>query len=185
MLEIRSSAMAALLPLFALQADDSGVPWWVWLIIILIVLLILFIAFVAGQKPGPSIPEGGVRPEPMAEQPVARQAEVAMPDETEAAAVEPEPAAPKPAAIAAMKPDDLKIIEGIGPKVSRLLRDSGIRTFAELAAADVGRLNDILQQASLPMINPASWPEQAKLAAAGDMGALQKLQDELKGGRRT
>jgi hypothetical protein len=35
------------------------------------------------------------------------------------------------------------------------------------------------------MINADTWPEQAKLAASGEWEALEKLQDELKGGKRT
>jgi hypothetical protein len=32
------------------------------------------------------------------------------------------------------------------------------------------------------MMNPASWPQQAKLAAAGEWEALQEFQEALKGG---
>ena len=34
------------------------------------------------------------------------------------------------------------------------------------------------------MLDADTWPEQAKLAAAGDWDGLKKLQDELKGGKR-
>ena len=93
----------------------------------------------------------------------------------------------KPAAIASApaKPDDLEIIEGIGPKIAGLLQAAGVTTFAQLAAADINRLKQILVEAKLDKIaDPATWPEQAKLAAAGDKDGLKKLQDELKGGRR-
>ena len=33
------------------------------------------------------------------------------------------------------------------------------------------------------MMDPSGWIEQAELAAKGDWGAFEKLQDELKGGR--
>ncbi len=98
----------------------------------------------------------------------------------------PAPAAPPPAKPAAPpQPDDLKVIEGIGPKIASLLADAGITTFAQLAAADVGRLKQILTDAGLEhLADPTTWPEQARLASAGDWAALEKLQDELKGGRR-
>jgi len=81
--------------------------------------------------------------------------------------------------------DDLTIIEGIGPKIAGLLQAAGITTFAQLAAADMSRLKQILEAAKLSHIaNPTTWSEQAKLAAAGDKEALQKLQDQLKGGKR-
>jgi predicted flap endonuclease-1-like 5' DNA nuclease len=83
------------------------------------------------------------------------------------------------------QPDDLKRIEGIGPKVSSLLNDAGIFTFAQLADTDVSRLKSIVDEAGLTMMNPASWPSQARVAASGDSDALASLQDELKGGRHT
>lgn len=81
-------------------------------------------------------------------------------------------------------PDDLKKIEGIGPKVEQVLNEIGVSTYAELAAADVEALRDALTAAKLHMMDPAGWIEQAELAAKGDWDALETLQDELKGGRR-
>jgi hypothetical protein len=98
-----------------------------------------------------------------------------------------EEAAPtaKPVIKASPAPDDLKRIEGIGPKISELLQSSGITTFAQLAAAEVGRLREVLKEAGLAgLADPATWPEQADLAAAGKWEALEALQGELKGGRR-
>jgi predicted flap endonuclease-1-like 5' DNA nuclease len=81
----------------------------------------------------------------------------------------------------------LKLIEGIGPKLSAVLGAAGITTFAQLAAADVGHLRTILARQDLRLLrlaDPTTWPEQAALAAAGQWEALEKLQGELKGGRR-
>jgi predicted flap endonuclease-1-like 5' DNA nuclease len=84
-----------------------------------------------------------------------------------------------------IEPDDLKRIEGIGPRISQLLQDAGILTFGQLAAAEVARLREIIADAGLSALaDPATWPEQAQLAADGDWEALQTLQDELAGGRR-
>jgi predicted flap endonuclease-1-like 5' DNA nuclease len=85
------------------------------------------------------------------------------------------------------KPDDLKRIEGIGPKISSVLQEAGITTYAQLAKADVSSLGKILEEADprlLRLAKPATWPEQAALAAAGEWEALEALQNELKGGRR-
>jgi capsular exopolysaccharide synthesis family protein len=79
--------------------------------------------------------------------------------------------------------DDLKIIEGIGPKVVTLLKEYGIETFSQLAEIPVEELSEILDAANLHMMNPASWPQQAKLAAAGEWEALQEFQEALKGER--
>ncbi len=83
------------------------------------------------------------------------------------------------------KPDNLRRIEGIGPKISGILNDAGITTFAQLADTSVSQLQQILTDANLSRISkPDTWPEQAQLAAAGDWDGLDQLQDSLKGGRR-
>jgi uncharacterized protein (DUF697 family) len=80
--------------------------------------------------------------------------------------------------------DDLTRIEGIGPKISEMLQDRGIATFTQLAETDVDRLRQILHEANLRMSDPGTWPEQAKLAAAGQWEALDALQKKLTAGRR-
>jgi predicted flap endonuclease-1-like 5' DNA nuclease len=90
-----------------------------------------------------------------------------------------------PAIALETKPDNLKRIEGIGPKISQLLQDAGIMTFAQLAATDLSRLQQIIADAGLSALaDPTTWSQQAQLAAESNWGALQTLQDELKGGRR-
>ncbi len=81
-------------------------------------------------------------------------------------------------------PDDLTKLEGVGPKVSGVLAAAGYTTFAKLASANADAVSAVLKEAGLQMMDPAGWIEQAGLAAKGDMEALEKLQDELKGGRR-
>ena len=75
-------------------------------------------------------------------------------------------------------------LEGVGPKVAKILNEAGITTFADLAKADAAEVDKVLDENRLQMLDSAGWIEQAKLAAAGDMEGLAKLQDELKGGRR-
>jgi predicted flap endonuclease-1-like 5' DNA nuclease len=93
-----------------------------------------------------------------------------------------EEAAPEPAPVST-GPDNLKLLEGIGPKVQSVLIAAGISTFSQLADADVDKIQAVLDEAGYQYMNPASWPAQAKLAASGDWDALKKLQDELDGGR--
>lgn len=83
------------------------------------------------------------------------------------------------------KGDDLKIIEGIGPKIAEVFNDAGIATFADLAKADTAKLREILDAAGSQFAahDPTTWPQQAELAAAGKMDELKALQDELQGGR--
>lgn len=81
--------------------------------------------------------------------------------------------------------DDLTKIEGIGPKIAGLLKADGIVTFADLGKATQKTLKGILTAAGkrYQMHDPSTWAKQAKLAAKGDWTTLNKLQDELKGGK--
>jgi len=115
------------------------------------------------------------------------KAPVAAPEVSEAAA-EVEAAAEKKAAPKkekAPKLDDLKIIEGVGPKIETLLKDGGINTWAELAAASVDRLKEILDAAGprYQIHDPSTWPAQAKFAAEGKWEELKDYQEMLMGGR--
>ena len=82
------------------------------------------------------------------------------------------------------KPDDLKKIEGIGPKIMEHLNNGGIMSFEDLAKAEIPRLQEILDNAGprYRMHNPGTWPEQSRLAADGNWDELKVLQDNLKGG---
>ena len=84
-------------------------------------------------------------------------------------------------------PTDLKIIEGIGPKIEDLLKEGGVTNWQELADAAVERLQEILDAAgdNYRLAVPDTWPQQAGLAAAGAWDDLATLQEQLKGGRET
>jgi large subunit ribosomal protein L27 len=111
--------------------------------------------------------------------PVAEEA--AAPVAVEAA--EEKKAAPKKEK--APKLDDLKIIEGVGPKIETLLKEGGINTWAELAEAPVDRLKEILDAAGprYQIHDPSSWPAQSKFAAEGKWEELKEYQEMLIGGR--
>jgi len=81
--------------------------------------------------------------------------------------------------------DDLKVIEGIGPKIAGLLNEHGISSYQQLAATPLEQLDELLSGAKLRRLaDPGTWPEQARLAAEGDWDALHQLQGILKAGRR-
>lgn len=82
-------------------------------------------------------------------------------------------------------PSNLKIIEGIGPKIEEILKNGGITDWSGLAAADPGRLRELLEEAGdqYRMHNPYTWPLQARLAAADRWDELKEYQSELKGGK--
>ena len=93
--------------------------------------------------------------------------------------------APKKAAAAKSDGDDFKKIEGIGPKISELLKAAGIASFADLAGTDPEKIKEILAEAGsrYKMHDPTTWPQQADMAAKGEWDALKKWQDELDGGK--
>ncbi len=86
---------------------------------------------------------------------------------------------------ASKKVDDLKLIEGVGPKAAEALVAAGIDTFSKLAAASASSVKEILEASTskLSHLDPTSWAQQAQLAADGKMDELKKLQDELNGGK--
>ena len=81
--------------------------------------------------------------------------------------------------------NDLKAIEGIGPKIEGLLNDAGINTWRELANTAVNKLQSILDDAGdrFSLADPGTWPKQAELAADGRWKELFEYQDFLNGGR--
>lgn len=81
--------------------------------------------------------------------------------------------------------DDLKIVEGIGPKIADLFNKAGIKTWKQLAETAVSKLKDILDAggSQYNIHDPGTWPEQARLADAGKWDELKKLQDELTAGK--
>lgn len=141
-------------------AESHGNPWWLWIVVF--VVLAAFVGFMLWWwlRGGD---EELVAP--------ARHAEAPPPIPS-----------PPPAQV-----DDLRRIEGIGPRISGVLQEAGILTFEQLANTDADQIREILQAADpnlLRLADPTTWPRQAALAAQGDWQALEALQDELKGGRR-
>ncbi len=82
-------------------------------------------------------------------------------------------------------PEDLKVVEGIGPKIEELLKNAGINSWSELAATSVDKLQEILKNAgeSFRLADPSTWPKQADLAVQGNWSELSEYQDFLDGGK--
>lgn len=86
-----------------------------------------------------------------------------------------------------IKPNDLKVVEGIGPKIAELLGARGITSWRALAATEPSVLRRVLEEAGprFQMHDPTTWPRQAALLADADWSGFKALADELKGGRTT
>lgn len=82
--------------------------------------------------------------------------------------------------------DDLALIEGIGPKIAKILNDAGVSTFQALATTPAAAVQTLLDQAGprFAIAGPGTWAEQARLLARGDRAAFQKLTERLTGGVR-
>ena len=90
------------------------------------------------------------------------------------------------AAVSTGPRDDLKIVEGIGPKIEELLFKADITTYGQLAATSVQQLQGILDAAGsrFAMHDPGTWSAQALLAANGEWDNLKAYQDFLNAGKR-
>tara|TARA_R110000868_G_scaffold343120_3_gene604179 strand:+ start:52427 stop:52978 length:552 start_codon:yes stop_codon:yes gene_type:complete len=85
----------------------------------------------------------------------------------------------------AIKKDDLKIVEGIGPKIQQLFNSFDIKTWKDLSETAVAKCQEILDSggARYKIHDPASWPMQAKMAYEGKWKELHKWQEEHKRGK--
>lgn len=181
----------------AAQEVAATMPWWAWLIIIGVALLAIGWWALSlrpgsrrevheleaqleheegaghGSHHGPAHAEASAPP--TAEVPPEREED---PEE------EPQELAdPQEGEFGEVVPDDLTLIEGIGPKIAGYLYEAGIRSYAQLAEADGKELKNLLEANGLQMHDPASWPQQAALARDGENKKLRELQEQLKGGR--
>ncbi len=107
-------------------------------------------------------------------------------DETPQAFVESLTTLVVPMAHANDRRDDLKIVEGIGPKIEELLFAHSISTYQQLATTPVTRLKEILNSAGsrYQMHDPGTWPAQALLANNGEWENLKAYQGFLNAGKR-
>jgi predicted flap endonuclease-1-like 5' DNA nuclease len=81
--------------------------------------------------------------------------------------------------------DDLKVIEGIGPKIEMILKEAGIENWHQLAEVNIDNLKGILEKAGprFRLNDPSSWSQQARLLSEGSYDKFKELTDNLVGGR--
>jgi predicted flap endonuclease-1-like 5' DNA nuclease len=153
------------------EVSPQEVPWWIW---IFPVVFLIFLGIGVWLR---SRGRGVVKPEKIL---------MAAADELKSQPRSaPAPMASKPVLMMAEpvleKRDELAIISGIGPQVANLLRQAGIDSFSRLAATSPEQILEIIQASSLAItVDPARWPDQARLAADARWGDLQELQQNLR-----
>jgi predicted flap endonuclease-1-like 5' DNA nuclease len=75
------------------------------------------------------------------------------------------------------KADDLKVIEGIGPKIEGILKAAGIANWQELSEVSVENLKATMKAAGTQYntTDPSSWVQQALLLAQGEFEKFKDL----------
>jgi predicted flap endonuclease-1-like 5' DNA nuclease len=188
-------------------AAEAGIPAWVWPVLVLMIGFLVWwwlrkpaeeaSSHILTERPD-NTPQSSVMPlttvAPSAtSRPLALPHKVAhgpTPQPVTAESSElPEPEEERDQSLPAVapinvKPDDLTIVEGIGPKINQVLHAAGIQSLFQLSESEVANLKEILTTAGLRLADPTTWPQQARLAIAGDLENLQALQATLRGGRR-
>lgn len=163
--------------------------WWVILLLIGIGVLLAFIARGNIEQtlsstdiiPSNLRTSGLTVPGTQASTTVTAQSAPAQPEAAEAVEAEPAPTAEESTD---EQPDDLTLLEGIGPKMSQALIAQGFTSFAKLADASMDEIREALDAEGQRFAPAAeSWAEQASYAAKGDMEGLQEFQSTLIGGR--
>ena len=84
-----------------------------------------------------------------------------------------------------VREDDLKLIEGIGPKIESLFHNFDIKTWRSLADTPVAKCQEVLDSGGdrYAIHDPASWPLQARMASEGRWKDLVRWQEEHKRGK--
>jgi predicted flap endonuclease-1-like 5' DNA nuclease len=161
MMRKTGSILSALFPFFSQEEGDgeqSPCKGWEWLIFLLGFFVAIWL-FVRQQLVKEHLVE--VTQEPLSKEPEAIEIPVEEP----------------------LPPDNLRTIEGIGPKSQAVLYAAGIKRFEQLAALKPAGIKEILTNAGIRIALTETWPQQARLAAKGDLKKLKAYQDTLKGGR--
>jgi len=91
-----------------------------------------------------------------------------------------EAAAAKTAFGKSVKKDDLKIVEGIGPKIKEMFHKADIRTWKALSDTAVAKCQEVLNKGGdrYKVHDPSSWPMQAKMCYEGKWKELVRWQEE-------
>ncbi|MEE3999967.1 hypothetical protein V1T75_06415 [Tenacibaculum sp. FZY0031] len=84
-----------------------------------------------------------------------------------------------------IKENDLKIVEGIGPKIEELFHNFSINTWKLLSETSIEKCQEVLKSGGdrYRVHKPNTWPKQAKLAYEGKWQELKDWQKNLDGGK--
>lgn len=164
--------------------DLSTISIWYWIILLLAGIVCAIIGYLWGKSSGNST-ELNARLESLQEENTGLKAALESCNEklveaAKAAVLPFDPEAAKTALGRPVRENDLKIIEGIGPKIENLFHHYDIRTWKALADAPVAKCQEVLDSGGdrFKVHDPSSWPMQARMASEGRWKALARWQDE-------
>lgn len=97
---------------------------------------------------------------------------------------EPKEAATAPSEPASPADEDLKVIEGIGPKIEKALKSAGITSYAQVATLSVAELREAIREYGIKFApSVKSWAQQAQYLVDEDTDGLNEYQDYLVAGQ--
>jgi predicted flap endonuclease-1-like 5' DNA nuclease len=81
-------------------------------------------------------------------------------------------------------PDDLKVIEGIGPKIDQALRADGLTRWIHVRDASQDRLKSAIEKAGISFApSMTTWSKQASYLVAGDQAGFKQYTEYLVSGQ--
>ncbi len=91
----------------------------------------------------------------------------------------------KKSVFSGIKDDNFQIIEGVGPKMESILKESGLSNMSQLAKKSTADIQAILDKYGdkYKIIDCGTWVQQSKLAASGKYEELIDLQKKLDAGK--
>ncbi|MEL6916377.1 MAG: hypothetical protein AAFO99_01475 [Bacteroidota bacterium] len=179
--------------------DFENMNIWCWIIPLLVGAICGYLGYLIGKSGNKTI-DNSADLKVLKDKNTKLEADLAACNKKLSSATVTTAAAAAPAAIAAIpfdsnaakaalgkkvKQDDLKLVEGIGPKIEGLFHNHDIKTWKALSEATVAKCQEVLTSGGdrYKMHDPASWPMQAKMCYEGKWKELSKWQDEHKHGK--
>jgi predicted flap endonuclease-1-like 5' DNA nuclease len=157
--------------------------WWLVFLLVLLALLLWFWVWIWPRRRAEDEARAAAtaKPELVTYERAVTIPAAPAPVVTPAPVVRAAPAAPAPQSTG---PDDLKVVEGIGPKMEKALHAAGIDTFVKLSQATEADIHAAIEAAGMRFApSVPTWSAQAEFAAHADWDGLATYQQNLTAGR--
>lgn len=172
--------------------NAESLPLWYWFIPLLAGLLLAYVGFLIGKGSGRNLPPPAAMTQLEKENETLRtELRACLEKQTEHEGLREMATIPFDARAAReafgkrIREDDLKLVEGIGPKIEGLFHNFDIKTWKALSETSVAKCQEVLDSGGDRYLvhDPASWPMQARMAYEGKWKALARWQEEHKHGK--